>query len=181
MANIDAVIDGIIQVEGGYVNDVSDLGGATKYGITEVTARAAGYHGNIKDMPIEIAKQIYKNRYWLEPHFDQIEILSPAVAAELCDTGVNCGVAFSKPLIQEALNLLNRDQADYKDIPEDGLIGKGTLSALAAFLGKRGKEGETVLVRTLNIMQGARYIEITKTRPSNENFFYGWIKNRVTV
>jgi len=180
MSNIDKVIDGILEAEKGYTNDSSDLGGETNWGITAVVARANGYHGNMKEMPVVVARQIYLNRYWLEPHFDQIDILSPAVAAELCDTAVNCGVNFAKPLIQEALNLLNREQADYADVPTDGIIGKQTLSALAAFLAKRGKDGEAVLMKTLNIMQGARYIEITKTRPANENFFYGWIKNRVT-
>lgn len=178
---IEQVIDAILKAEGGYTNDKSDLGGETKYGVTAVTARASGYHGSMKDMPVETARQIYRNRYWLEPHFDQIAVLSPAAAAELCDTGVNCGVGFAKPLIQEALNLLNRDQVDYEDVTVDGSIGAQTLNALAAYLGKRGKEGEVVLVRTLNIMQGARYIEITKVRPANENFFYGWIKERVTM
>lgn len=181
MSNIDKVIDGILDAEKGYVNDPNDLGGETNWGITAVVARASGYHGSMQTMPVAIARQIYLNRYWLEPHFDQIDVLSPAIAAELADTGVNCGVAFAKPLIQEALNLLNREQADYADIKADGNIGQQTLAALAAYLAKRGKEGEAVLVKTLNIMQGARYIEITKTRPANENFFYGWIKNRVSI
>ncbi len=178
---IEKVIDGILKAEGGYSNDKDDLGGETNFGITAVTARAAGYHGNMREMPVEVARQIYLNRYWLEPHFDQIAVLSPAIAEELCDTGVNCGVPFAKPLIQDALNLLNRQEADYKDLKVDGAIGKATLSALAAFLGKRGKDGEEVLVKVLNIMQGARYIEITRVRPANETFFYGWISNRVNL
>jgi len=178
---IESVIDGIIKAEGGYVNDAADLGGETKYGITARTAKANGYFGAMKDLPESFARQVYKNQYWLEPRFDRVEVLSPAVAGELCDTGVNCGVVFSETILQQALNLLNRQEADYKDISEDGKIGSGTLSALAAYLAKRGKEGETVLVRTLNIMQGARYIEITKTRPTNETFFYGWILNRVSI
>ncbi|HBC3620727.1 hypothetical protein KTI28_19305, partial [Acinetobacter baumannii] len=46
---------------------------------------------------------------------------------------------------------------------------------------KRGKEGEKVLVRVLNIMQGQRYIEICERNPSQEQFFYGWIANRVSM
>lgn len=179
--SIDQIIDGILKAEGGYVLDKSDLGGETNFGITAVVARAAGYHGEMKDMQVATARQIYLNRYWLEPHFDQIAVLSPAIAAELCDTGVNCGVNFAKPLIQDALNLLNRQEVDYKDVTVDGSIGQQTLTALAAFLGKRGKDGEQVLLKTLNIMQGARYIEITRTRPANENFFFGWIQGRITL
>ena len=179
--SIDTIIDGILKAEGGYVNDKNDLGGETNFGITAVTARAEGYHGSMRDLPVALARQIYLNKYWLAPHFDQIATLSPAVAEELCDTGVNCGINFAKPLIQDALNLLNRDQADYEDITVDGGIGPRTINALAAYLGKRGKEGEVVLLKVLNTMQGARYIEISRTRPANEGFFYGWIKNRVSL
>jgi lysozyme family protein len=179
--SIQLIIDSVIKAEGGYSNDPSDLGGETMYGITLTTAKANGYYGAMKDLPLSLARQIYLNRYWLEPKFDQVERLSPSVAEELCDTGVNCGVSFAQGILQQALNLLNRQEADYKDISEDKNIGAGTLSALAAYLLKRGKEGETVLVRVLNIMQGARYIEITKTRPANETFFFGWVLNRVKI
>ncbi len=179
--SISLIIDGIIKAEGGYSNDPSDLGGETMYGITINTAKANGYYGAMKDLPLALARQIYLNQYWLTPKFDQVERLSASVAEELCDTSVNCGVAFAQGILQSALNLLNRQEADYKDIPEDKSIGPGTLSALAAYLLRRGKDGEVVLVRVLNIMQGARYIEITKTRPANETFFFGWILNRVKI
>jgi lysozyme family protein len=178
---IDKLIDDIVKTEGGFSDNKDDLGGATNYGITEVVARANGYHGPMRELPLSLARQIYKNRYYLEPKFDQVAVLSPGVAEELTDTGVNCGVSFAQGILQSALNLLNRQEKDYADIAEDKSIGKGTLAALAAYLLKRGKEGEMVLIRVLNIMQGARYIEITKTRPANETFFYGWVMNRVKV
>lgn len=181
MSNIDGVIDSILAAEGGYVNDPHDLGGETNFGITVMAAKANGYFGAMKDLPKSFARQVYVTKYWTEPSFDKIDMLSPTVARELCDTGVNCGLGFAKPLIQQALNLLNRQEADYKDIVEDGSLGAVTLAALGAYLAKRGKEGETVLVRVLNIMQGARYIEITKTKATNEAFFYGWVLNRVAI
>jgi lysozyme family protein len=178
---IDTIIDNILKAEGGYVNDPADSGGETNYGITVNTAKANGYYGPMKDLPKATARQIYLNQYWLEPHFDRVATLAPSVAEELCDTGVNCGVNFAQVILQSALNLLNRQEADYKDIKEDGNIGPGTLAALAAYLLKRGKEGEVVLVRLLNIMQGARYIEITKAYQKNETFIYGWIQNRIKM
>lgn len=176
---VDKVIDGIIQAEGGYVCDPSDLGGATKYGITEVVARQNGYNGAIKDMPESFARQVYLNKYWFVPKLDKVAVLSPVIAAELADCGVNCGPAFAKGILQSALNLLNRQGKDYADVKEDGDLGPATMAALGSYLTKRGKEGEDVLLEMLCIMRGARYIEITKARVQNEDFLYGWIKGRV--
>lgn len=39
------------------------------------------------------------------------------------------------------------------------------------YIDMRGHEGEQVLVRLLNIMQGQRYIEITEKNPKYEQFF----------
>lgn len=63
----------------------------------------------------------------------------------------------------------------------DGIYGPAILNALKSYLPKRGKEGEKVLVRVFNIMQGQRYIEICERNPSQEQFFYGWIAKRVSL
>lgn len=178
---VDDIINSILVAEGGYVNDSLDAGGETNYGITATVAKANGYYGNMKDLPRATAIQIYKNRYWFEPKFDKVAMLSPDIAAELCDTGVNCGVSFAEGILQASLNLLNRQEKDYKDVPEDKSIGPATLSALGTYLLKRGKDGETVLIRMLNVMQGSRYIELAKTKPSQEAFLFSWFLNRVKV
>lgn len=178
---VDDIINSILVAEGGYVNDSLDAGGETNYGITATVAKANGYYGNMKDLPRATAIQIYKNRYWFEPKFDKVAMLSPDIAAELCDTGVNAGTAFARGILQSALNLLNRQGKDFADLKEDGNIGPSTLSALGSFLLKRGKEGECVLLKLLNVMQGAHYIEISKARVQNEDFLFGWLKNRVNL
>ncbi len=107
--NIDQYLEKVISREGGYVNHPSDHGHATKFGITEAVARSNGYQGNMQDLPLSVAKSIYQQKYWLEPQFDQIDTISPAIAEELLDTAINCGVNFAKPLLQRALNLLNKE------------------------------------------------------------------------
>ncbi|WP_368559455.1 putative peptidoglycan-binding domain-containing protein, partial [Acinetobacter baumannii] len=117
---------------------------------------------------------------WINPRFDQVNTLSPLIAEELLDTGVNCGVAFAKPLLQRALNLLNNQgKGGWPDLAVDGIYGSATLGALKIFLAKRGKDGEKVMLKVLNIMQGQRYIEICERNPTQEQFFYGWISNRI--
>ena len=85
----------------------------------------------MKDLPIDVAKAIYRKQYWIEPRFDQVNSISLAVAEELLDTGVNCGINFAKPLLQRALNLLNNQgKAGYADLKVDGVYGSNTLGAL---------------------------------------------------
>lgn len=180
--NIEQFIDELIKREGGYVNIAADRGGATKYGITEAVARANGYKGHMKDLPLSLAKDIYRKQYWIQPRFDQINTISPIIAEELLDTGVNCGVEFAKPTLQRSLNLLNNQgKGGWPDLAVDGIYGPATFNALKTYLSKRGKEGERVLLRTLNILQGERYISICERNPSQEQFFYGWIANRVEI
>lgn len=179
--SIDQYIDDLIKREGGYVNDPKDPGGATKYGITEAVARGAGYKGAMQDLPLVTAQAIYKLQYWTQPRFDWVNTVSPAVAEELLDTGVNCGVPFTKPLLQRALNLLNNNGTLYPDLETDGVYGDKTINALSSYLKHRGQQGEKVLVRTLNILQGARYIELCERNKPLEKYFYGWIANRVGI
>lgn len=177
--NIDDIIEGVLKAEGGYVNDPNDAGGETMFGITKATARANGYTGAMRDLPRSKAKEIYFGQYVVKPGFDKIGTISPDIAAELVDTGVNMGPTVASRFLQRALNALNRRGADYADIAVDGAAGPGTRGALTAYLNKRGKEGEQRLLALLNALQGNRYVELCEARPANKNFMYGWLA-RVT-
>lgn len=178
---VDKIIDDILVAEGGYANDKNDAGGETMYGITIAVARSNGYYGPMRDLPRATARQIYLNKYYFDLKFDKVAVLSPEVAAELTDTAVNCGPSFAQGILQSALNLLNRQEVDYKDVEEDKKIGPATLGALGSYLMKRGKQGELVLLRMLNVMQGSRYIELCKAKPSQETFLFGWFLHRVNI
>jgi lysozyme family protein len=180
LVNVDELIDGLIDREGGYVNHPSDRGGPTNFGITEAVARAHGYSGSMRNLPRSEAAAIYKRLYWLRPRFDQVERRSEAVAAELFDSGVNMGPSVAATFLQRALSALNRDRQDYADLVPDGRIGPATLAALDRFLELRGKrKGETVLLKALDALQGERYIRLAERRPANEAFLYGWLANRI--
>ena len=174
------VIGRIIDVEGGYVNDPDDSGGETNWGITERVARQNGYRGPMRDLPKNLAFAIYVKRYWHPLCLDQIEQLSPLIAEELADTGVNQGVHRAAETLQRALNALNNVGKLYGDIKIDGDIGPATLDALTRYLNSRGTEGEMVLHRGLNVLQGAFYFDLTERRQKDEKYLYGWLKNRVS-
>lgn len=180
--NVDTLVEGLIEREGGYSNTPADRGGPTNFGITEAVARAQGYRGAMRSLPRDEAAAIYKRLYWLRPRFDQVESRAPSVAAELFDTGVNMGPAVAITFLQRALTALNRNGSDYPDLVPDGRIGPATLTALDCFLALRGqKAGETVLLRALEALQGERYIRLAERRPANEAFLYGWLANRLAA
>ena len=73
---------------------------------------------------------------------------------------------------------MNNGGTYYKDIKADGGIGTLTLTALDAFIAKRGKEGIDVLIDQMFNMQGTYYVELAEQRVKDEAFVYGW-SNRV--
>jgi len=178
--DVDLLIDGLIEREGGYVNNAADKGGPTCFGITETVARAHGYAGPMRQLPRDVAAAIYKRLYWLRPRFDEVAKRCPRLAAELFDTGANMGPAVATTFLQRALTALNRNASDYPDLVPDGRIGAQTLAALDAFFARRGKaSGEAVLLRALEALQGERYLRLAERRPANEAFLYGWLANRI--
>lgn len=177
--NFEAVIDEIIQREQGYVDHPDDRGGPTNHGITQAVARANGYDGLMRDMPVSLAREIYRKRYIVAPAFDKVAVVNADVAAELIDTGVNMGPLRAAEFLQRLLNGLNDKGSRYGDVFVDGRIGEVTLAALRAFLRWRGLDGVKVLLRGLNSQQAVRYLEIAEKDPEQESFLYGWLLNRV--
>lgn len=173
------IINQIIGVEGGYVNDPSDSGGETNWGITIAVARAYGYKGKMIDLPRNIAFKIYSTKYWDINRLDDIAAMSEMIAEELADTGVNMGVRRAGRFLQRSLNALNDRGNVYDDIVVDGLIGNGTIKALEFYIRARKEVGLLVLFRMLNALQGARYVELAERREKDERFIYGWFKHRV--
>jgi len=174
----DKIINDIIAAEGGYVDNPYDSGGPTNFGVTRPVARAAGYMGMMKDMPVELAFRIYSTRYWDSVMGDDLEKVSPAVAKEVVDTGVLCGQGRASSFLQVCLNAFNRREKYYKDIEVDGNIGPATIEALKAYSKVRD---DGALVKALNVLQGAFLIDLTLRREKDEEFVYGWLKNRVEV
>ncbi len=169
------------RAEGGYVDDPSDSGGRTNFGITERVARKFGYTGHMRDLPKPLALQIAKKAYWDVMKLDDIAALSEPVALEMFDTGFNAGTSRSGKFLQRALSALNRLQRDYPDVVVDGAVGNRTISALKTFLDKRGAAGETVMLRTLNGLQLAFYVGLVERREKDEKFLFGWIFHRVKI
>lgn len=176
---IKAIIDGVIEIEGGYVDHPNDPGGATKYGITEAVARANGYRGHMRELPRSTAFQIYYVQYVVGPNFDDVLAIDPAVGEELVDTGVNTGQDRAALWFQKSLNSLNDRQRDYRDITEDGDVGPKTLEAFRAFKRRRGRDATHIMLAALDIHQGHHYLTLADDNSKFESFANGWLRHRI--
>lgn len=180
-ATADKLIDAVIGREGVFVDDPRDLGGATRWGVTERVARAHGYRGAMKTLPRETAVAIYRDLYWTAPRFDGVARRYPTVAAELFDIGVNMGTGVAGQFLQRVLNVMNQGATIYADLTVDGRLGMMSFAALDSFRQRRGDEGEARLLVAITSLRGARYIEISEQRPANEAFTYGWFGRMVEI
>ena len=167
------------KVEGGYVNDPNDAGGETNHGITIGVARENGYSGRMIDMTAEQAAAIRRAKYYAKPGIYLLAPISEAIATEVYDTGINMGTGTAVIFLQRALNALNRQGKDYPDIKVDGGAGPGTVAALTAYMRRNGPTAEATMLKALNCLQGARYIELSEGRGQNETFTNGWMATRV--
>lgn len=91
-ANYGACLKEILKHEGGYVNDPRDPGGETNYGITVAVARAFGYDGPMKTIPMSLVEKIYRESYWNTPYY-KCDALASGVDLAVFDFGINSGPA----------------------------------------------------------------------------------------
>jgi lysozyme family protein len=116
--NFDTAFDVLLKHEGGFSDHAADPGGKTRFGITEAVARANGYSGDMRELPLARAKDIYRAEYWARVRAEE---LPPAVRYAVFDAAVNSGVGQSVRWLQRALG-----------VADDGRLGPVTLAAAHA-------------------------------------------------
>ncbi len=180
MKTRDEIIMSVVGIEGGYVDDKLDSGGKTRFGITKAVARAYGYSGRMKKLPLKVAIDIYKKEYWDEVKGDELlDAGGYELAHEMFEQAVNMGVSRASKHLQGVLNALNDRGRRHRDIAVDGDMGSQTMKAFYAYRSHRGTDGMKVLTAYLNSLQGAFYIDLARRREKDERFVYGWGLNRV--
>lgn len=171
-----------VGLEGGYVNNPLDNGGPTNFGITQADARAHGYMGDMKDLPIETAQLIYKSDYWNALGLDTCD--DQGIANAMFDAGVNCGVGTAAGWMQEVLNALGKN--DGVDTPLWPLVdvdyhfGPASMSALNSCV-TISPHYTQVAIEAFNCLKGASYIHDTEKNAHMRAFFLGWISNRISL
>jgi len=112
-SNFEKIFPDLIRDEGGYSNDAFDAGGATKYGITIGDVRkyikSDATNEDVKELTLDQAKKIYKERYWNALDCDNL----PSGVDYTCfDYGVNSGIGRPKAALamfkdKSGANLIN--------------------------------------------------------------------------
>jgi len=111
----DEAFTKLLGHEGGYSNHPLDPGGETMWGVTLTVARANGYNGPMKDLPVGVAKSIYRKLYWDSVKADE---LPAQLRYAVFDAAVNSGVRQATLWLQRAVG-----------VKDDGVIGPKTLEA----------------------------------------------------
>jgi len=101
----------VLAVEGGYVDNPADPGGATAYGISQ----RAYPNLDIRSVTPAQAAQIYNDDYWAPLEGD---LLPDAVSFVLLDFAVNSGVRTAVEALQRAIG-----------VTVDGKVGPETIAA----------------------------------------------------
>lgn len=130
------------------------------------------------DLPF-LVRKFYRQTFWNTFRGDDVAEINKAVAIELFDTAVNLGVHRAVAYLQDALNLLNRNERCYPDMVVDGILGPKTLGNLRIYMTQNPKSEikETILLNVMNTLQGSEYIRLMRANPLKERF-RGWF-NRV--
>lgn len=158
----------VMEIEGGYVNHKDDPGGATNFGITEAVARRNGYEGDMKDLKLHQARDIYYHEFWLDQKYNKIK--NRDVAIEMFDQAVNMGPGRANRNLQKSYNLL----VDNK-ISVDGVIGPNTLKAV------NGCNKPVGLFNLLNGYQIMHYINLAENSKKYRSFIRGWVNKRIEI
>ncbi len=116
--NFSAAFEKLLGHEGQYSNHPSDPGGETMWGITKRVAVENGYTGDMRSMPTDTARAIYKAKYW---DAVQAENLPEDVRYIVFDSAVNSGVIQATRWLQRA-----------SGVKDDGIIGPQTIRAANA-------------------------------------------------
>lgn len=141
-------IDFVLKYEGGLVDNPSDPGGLTNFGISSRSYPSI----DIRNLTRDDAEKIYKRDYWDAVHGDE---LPEPLAVAVFDSAVNQGAGTAKRMLQISLG-----------VTVDGVIGPRTVKAAH-------NGGLDAVVRFL-AERAVRYHETMRDVPGLNVFAHNW-------
>lgn len=178
MASFDEAIKFVLKNEGGFVDNKSDPGGATNYGISLRFLKSTGDYGDIDgdgDIDVddihlldeESCKKIYKHEFWDRYGFSGIN--SNKLATKVFDIAINCGPSTAIRIVQKAINSIRQADKDITLISVDGKMGKVTLESINAL-------DSDPLLSAIVFFQKTYYRDLCERNGKLSVFLKGWLK-----
>ena len=159
LTTFNEIIEVVLEHEGGYVNDPTDLGGETKYGITKRFYPDV----DIKNLTKEQAKEIYKRDYWEK---NRVESLPENLRYIFFDMCINQGRGTAVRVLQRAVN------SKGGSLVVDGGFGPATLKAILKY---KPCDNRTRCYRLKH------YYDLVNKKPEQEKFLFGWFRRCMEV
>lgn len=160
MNRLDACLAFVLRWEGGFVNDPTDPGGATNYGVTQATYDAWLARRGVPPQPVRKItsfhiEAIYRADYWAKVGGDA---LGAPLDLVVFDAAVNCGVDRASRWLQGACGAT-----------VDGAVGPKTLAAVKA-------ADARALAEAVCGAREAHYRHLAEVRPPMAKFLKGWLR-----
>lgn len=180
----------LLGIEGGFVDDPVDRGGATKYGISLRFLKTAGdldddgdgfrdfdldFDGDIdgrdvRKLTVGDARFLYLKHFWQAL---DCESWPEPIGEMLFDQGVNGGNHAARKLLQRAINMCLA-RTGHAMIDVDGRLGQHTRAALDKVLACP-RLGMGALVEAFREAVRDRYRAIVRRDPRQRRFLRGWL------
>lgn len=183
----DCIIDNLLFLEGGFVNNRNDSGGATNFGISCKFLKSLCEKDNIllssfdkdgdgkigvsdiKNLTKEDAIYLYRNFFWEKYNF---HLLPPIILVQkVFETSVNMG---AKPAIKNLQKSINVFLPTDSKLIVDGIIGDKTIQAINILESKCEKILSNFIQNAI-----AHYRLLVKQYPKNAQFLNGWINRLI--
>lgn len=167
----------VLKHEGGFVNDASDPGGATNYGISltyllgtgDLTLGDFNHDGkidiaDIQSMSIADATAIYNKEWWIKYGYENLA--DPDLAAKVFDTSVNMGGSQAHILLQRAIHACGLI------VTEDGQLGPKCFGAIATLVAAGSADA---LLSSFRSEQAGFYRVLITKKSVFEKYRNGWM------
>lgn len=166
MAEFQQAIEYVLQNEGGLVDNRSDHGGITNYGIT-IPMLTSYRKKQVSDLDIQSlsqseAKLLYQSLFWDRLH---ISGLPQAIATAILDVAVNQGQSMAIKLAQQCIG---------PSIIPDGIMGPETLTAL-------DKANVEMFIYNYVYLLQDRYVDFCLNASNQLVFMKGWLRRSLRL
>lgn len=174
-ADVQKALVVVFGHEGGLQCDRDDPGnwtggkvGKGRHGCTKFGIATNSYPNlDIRNLTIKQAGELYKRDYWNPLRLYELE--SQALATEIFDTAVNCGVGTSGNMVLQLVNIFA--PAHYK---MTGRVNAEQIEWINQYT--RKKINRSTFWKALNVLQGERYLAIIEKNPRMMKYCNSWFQ-----